>query len=235
MNNPGYLVNIYSISAAISPLSNVNLTLEWMKQLSCALDGYVWLLERKILSLFNCAVLQRNENGISLVDACVHLVKSQLGTSETIDTDLTISDKLKIQSVAAYDCYRVVCLVNGLIDNLPPTKNDDLRSVIKLVDDTGLLSLREFSAMVASMLLLPHQTADAVKAGETSLSSWINATKVRSAASHLLALVHTHWDSTLLPTFCSAISEILSSMNFNSFSLNAHSGNNKIPSKWRRR
>jgi hypothetical protein len=110
------------------------------------------------------------------------------------------------------------------MDNLPSTKNGDLPSVINLVDDTGLLSLREFSAMVASMLLSPHQTVDAVKACQTSLSSWINARKVRSAASQLLALVHAHWESTLLPTFCSAISEVLSSMNLNSFSLNAHAG-----------
>jgi hypothetical protein len=137
---------------------------------------------------------------------------------------MTISDKLKLRSIAAHDCYRVVCLVNGLMDNLPSTKNGDLPSVIKLVDDTGLLSLQEFSAMVASMLLSPHQTVDAVKACQTSLSSWISARKVRSAASQLLALVHTHWESTLLPTFCSAISEVLSSMNLNSFSLNAHTG-----------
>ncbi|KAI8329229.1 hypothetical protein BC941DRAFT_384857 [Chlamydoabsidia padenii] len=213
-----YLTKIYNSSTLVPPTSNFNLTMEWLKQLNCALDGYVWLLERKVLSYSDCTVLHQNENKVSVAGACVHIVQSHVGRSHERGNGFSLGDQLKLHSLTAYNSYRMVCLVNNLLEN----NDGDILGAVKMVDDTGLLFHPGFSIMVASMLLLPHYTVDTIQAGQTSLSSWINIAKVRSAAAQLLLLIHENWSTTLLPTFCTAIAEVLSSVNINSLAWNTH-------------
>ncbi|CAO3576402.1 unnamed protein product [Absidia cylindrospora] len=230
---PDYLMDVYHTSSFV-PLSpttyhgrnessstDSSSRLDWLKQLGSTLDAYVWLLERNVLTLSNCAVLEKNQHGFSLADICVSFMQSDIGGGE----NETLNEQLQVKSFKAYNSFRIVCLLNALLESLPSNEiGNNVSKVVDLVENMGLLTLPGFASLITSMLLLPHHLAAVVQSGHTSLSSWINIKKVRSAGVCLLQFVKQHWVGSHLKMFCSAIAEGLSAANITAISSTVHQG-----------
>ncbi|KAI8098597.1 uncharacterized protein BX664DRAFT_288171 [Halteromyces radiatus] len=222
-NNNNYLMEIYSPPSPLSSFLSRDKSSEgmfnegWLNGLASSLDGYIWLLERDILTPSMCFILQKNENDFSLSDACSSCFQLKGGNDK-----LTLNGMLRINALRTYDLYRTVCLLVRLLENTNSNDSSDLDKKVQMVENTGLVTLPEFSKWLACMLLLPHQLVDTIQSGQISFSTWVTVSGVRSVAVRFLDLVQKYLPDSILQHCCSALGGLMSSENINSLTLDSH-------------
>ncbi|CAO3615261.1 unnamed protein product [Cunninghamella echinulata] len=222
-DNANYLVEIFEPTnldtTSLYNLSNHNSLsshISLLRQLSCTIDGYTWLLERQILQPSNL-LKQINQPKSSLLNASIYLLKLDTDGFNTTDKS-SINEYPTLQRYHAYNSFRLICLLNTLMESIP--KTEERLPIIKSIEDTELLNQPNLYTMVATFIISPHHIVDSIQSGQNLLVSWIETSRICSTAIQFLRNIHKYWAGSIFNQFCLEIHTLLQSPNTNLLLLN---------------
>lgn len=191
--------------------SSLSSNISLLRQLSCTIDGYTWLLERQILHSSTLLTQMKQANS-SFLNACIYLLKFNIDKFNTKDTS-HMKEYPTLQRLYAYNSFRLIYLLVTIIENI--SINEDCLSIIKSIDDTGLLNQPNIYIIVATYILSPHHIIDSIQSGQNLLVSWIETSRICSTAIRFLKNVQKYWSGSVFNQFCLAINRLLKSSNAN--------------------
>lgn len=184
----------------------------WLRQLICALDGYVWLLERDMVDPMDIL----NQGSSVLLEALRFYLRHP--PSAMVGEEDHSLDKSRVQALYAYAGYRLMCLLNLLVvvDHEQPTEVLENASVLF---DTKLVDL------VAQMLLLPDEFLEPVQADQGTLSVWLSSrTPLRQAARRFAEAMANFGPPKFTRLFARAACAIMDSENIDLTTLERNQG-----------
>lgn len=141
----------------------------WVKQLNCALDGYVWLLEREMVDAMQ--ILEQESS--NLMEAILLLVDTDMQNQASKEIQMNTLDIIRLQGLVAYAKYRLVCLLHAVASS--PRSQD----AFGFLEKAGLLLNPKLTDLVARMLLEPEYFVEAVQVEQGTLSLWLSSKNIR--------------------------------------------------------
>ncbi|KAI9491166.1 hypothetical protein BDB00DRAFT_874560 [Zychaea mexicana] len=185
----------------------------WLRQLRSALDGYLWLLEHKMVTLPFLLELEPS----SWTEACVYLLDH---SPEDIFGRQNSIEKTKAQALYAYAYYQLVAVITeaGSTGSDPQSKEtveDHLQaeSVLETFVARGILTHETFVSMVVQFLLLPNQYVEAAKAEQGSIANKLSDEMIRKLVRKFLRLMTEQGPGKFMRLFNKTCSTVLYSRN----------------------
>ncbi|KAF7728428.1 hypothetical protein EC973_006106 [Apophysomyces ossiformis] len=174
------LTNIYETPrlapSSLSGNPSITSYLQWLLQLTCALDGYIWLLERDAIK--GNEIL--HQEGSVLFDAIVFFVRNEPSDLLGRSLDESVLERARVFSLYAYTSYRVIGLFSLLINS------KDVEDVLSTMEDCGLLLEEGFSILIAKMVVFPKKLVDLARAHQGTVSRLLTTAKVTEATKRFL-------------------------------------------------
>lgn len=172
-SKPKLLVDIYEREKlqiqATQSNDSIQSRIIWMKQLNCALDGYVWLLERQMVDAMQ--ILEQKSS--NLIEAALQVINTDVLDSISGEGYVSTVDVIRVQGLHAYATYRIICLLYAIATS--PQSDDALT----FLEEAGLLLKQRLADAVARMLLQPEHFVEAVQAEQGALSMWLSSKNIR--------------------------------------------------------
>ncbi|KAI8384548.1 uncharacterized protein BYT42DRAFT_493256, partial [Radiomyces spectabilis] len=203
-DDPSFLASIYGTQQLDVNALQTNMTIAsyqlWLKQLHCALDGYIWLLERELVEV---EWILQQESAV-LLDALQFFVDTKPGEILKNEFQHSTMERWKTMSLYAYAAYRMIGLLQFIIGSSAKECEDILTS-----KSTQLLLKQGLFELIAKMLLLPRDFAENAQAEQGTLASWLRPKAIRKSAATLLAALSEAAPAKTMRPVCRAIGDIL--------------------------
>ncbi|KAG0180275.1 hypothetical protein DFQ29_000972 [Apophysomyces sp. BC1021] len=158
---------------------SVALYQQWLLQLICALDGYVWMLERGIIEADQVI---HQESSI-LFSALVFFVQKDPSKLLGQSLNESILERAQIFSLHSYASFRIISLLNQLMNS------QKAQDTLSFMENCGLLLDGSFSSLISRMLVFPSKIVESSQASQGTISTLLNTEKVVELMKHFLRIM----------------------------------------------
>lgn len=169
----------------------------WLRQMNCALDGYVWLIDRDMVTVMTVL----NQTSSVLLDACRYLVTEvpAILSSNTFGT----FDRIQLNALYAYATYRLACFLNCI------AASKESNDALGLSRVTDILFTEDLSRLLAHVFLLPDQLVEVIQAEQGALSTWMTSEKILHVMQLFLHAMVEKGPPKFLRTFAKSVNAII--------------------------
>lgn len=178
-----------------SEFTKAGSTLLWLRQVTCSLDGYIWIIENNMM---DANIIFEQQDSV-LLEKCVYFLEHKPSDLLKIQGSDSAIERTRAQSLYAYGSYQIVRML---------TLAARSKKSGPILDNSGLLLHPELIEAIAQMLMLPEQYVQAAQAEKSTISTLISTEKVRRAAKENIQIMATISPSEFLPRIAKACASI---------------------------
>lgn len=179
-----------------SEFTKAGSTLLWLKQVTCSLDGYIWIIENDMM---DADTIFEQQDSV-LLEKCVYFLEHKPSDLLKIQGSDSAIERTRAQSLYAYGSYQIVRMLTLAAKSQT--------SGGRALDDSRLLLHPELIKVIAQMLMLPEQYVQAAHAEKSTISTLISTEKVRRGARENIQIMASISPSEFLPRIAKACASI---------------------------
>lgn len=180
----------------------------WIKRLNSTLDGYIWLIERDVLSPYE---LLLNPNSM-LIIAVKYFIRNSPHDVLEEKLNQSVIEKNKILSIYFHISVRLIYFFN-LIFKSPEEGQRCYDYMDRVFGD--LLYDRNFTNSIAKTLLLPKEISEMIQSNQGNAVTNSGATRIFNIAKDYIVSMNKKISSQFMKTLASSISQVTFANNAN--------------------
>lgn len=211
--SPNYYVNVLESGVMKIPCDSekdklLQVYASWIKKLNCALDGYIWLIERHVLDPYEL-VQHPNSN---LMNSAAYFFKNSPFEIFGDNLEQSVMEKNKIKSAYYYISVRLIYFLD-LIFKYP---QQGLKCYNHLGNGMGnFLYQSNLLTVIAKTLLMPKQVSEAIQSDQGNSVTNSGVTRIFSIAKNYVVSMHERASFKFMNAFASPVSQVIQKNNVN--------------------
>lgn len=206
--NHNYYINVFETDQLKTPSAVdeedkiMEIYTHWIKRLNTTLDGYIWLIERKVLDPVE---LLNNPDSMFLI-AVAYFIKNTPYDVLEEKLDQNIIEKTKIISIYTYNAVRLIYFFD-LVFKSPETGLQCYNYITRVSAD--ILHHHNFTSLIARTLLFPKQTSEDIQSHQGNAVTNSSVTRTYNVAKDYIVSVKGKSTSQFMESLADTVSKII--------------------------